>query len=76
MLFALEIYCSHAILEDESKITSLHEDLTHDVLDATYLALGILEGGFATDEKKLIRWFNLLCPTGILKSQYTDSNQR
>jgi len=40
--------------------------LEHDVLDAEYLALGVLEGGLATHERKLRSWFRLLCPDGVL----------
>ena len=40
--------------------------LEHDVLDAQYLILGVLEGGFATKDRKLQRFFKILCPDGIL----------
>jgi len=38
------------------------EKLDHDVLDAQVLMLG----AFATNEKKLIRWWRMLCPDGML----------
>jgi hypothetical protein len=43
-----------------------YRELEHDVLDVHYLVLGVLEGSFATNEKKLRRWFRLLRPDGHL----------
>lgn len=43
-----------------------YERFEHDVLDANYLILGVLEGSLATHEKKLRRWFRLLRPDGRL----------
>lgn len=43
-----------------------YERLEHDVLDANYLVLGLLQGSLATDEKKLRRWFRLLRSDGHL----------
>ncbi len=45
-----------------------YEKIEHYVLDAHYLILGALEGAFATREKKLQRWYLLLCPEGRLYS--------
>lgn len=42
--------------------------LEHDVHDHMALCIGILAGGLATDERKLQRWFRLLCPQGVLVS--------
>lgn len=38
----------------------------HDVIDMQYLLHAVREGGFATKEKKLARWFSLLRPDGTL----------
>ena len=43
--------------------------IEHDVLDADYLGLALLEGVFATDEAKLGGMFKALCPDGVLVSR-------
>lgn len=43
--------------------------IEHDVLDADYLGLALLEGAFATDEAKLGRMFMALRPDGLLVSR-------
>lgn len=42
------------------------EKIRHDVMDFQYLLLGLLEGRFATTEGKLIDWYRLLSPSGVL----------
>jgi hypothetical protein len=45
-----------------------YENIEHDLLDAQLLMLGCQEGVFATRDKKLIRWWSLICPTATLVS--------
>lgn len=52
-----------------------YERIEHDVLDAHYLILGVLEGSLATQEKKLQQWFRLLRPDGTLYTYSQDSGQ-
>lgn len=47
--------------EDICNSTSARLKIKHDYHDMNYLMLALLEGGFATNEKKLIEWFELLC---------------
>jgi hypothetical protein len=65
LLFALDLYVRH-----QGRLPEMTDAawvrLEHDVLDAEVLSLGVLEGVFATREKKLIRWWKLLRPDGIL----------
>jgi len=42
------------------------EKVKHDIIDSFYLMQGILEGGFATDEKNLIKIYNEIAPNNIL----------
>lgn len=65
-LFALDLcfrYPSTSTILDSEKAT---EKVRHDILDAKYLITALLEGGFAVKEKKLIEWWKLLNPSGIL----------
>lgn len=65
-LFALDLYVRYGgRLPDKPSAKTL-EKLEHDVLDAQLLALGCLEGSFATTEKKLVRWWRILLPEGVL----------
>ncbi len=66
MLFGIDLHFRFgpAVLERLSPDTE--EQLEHDVLDAQYLLIGILEGRFATNEKKLRRWFRTILPNGTL----------
>lgn len=66
LLFALDAYCRFNGSVPDVLFGKAYEKVEHDVLDAQYLILGTLEGAFATREKKLQRWFSLLCPTGRL----------
>jgi len=50
----------------ETLSPSTYERMEHDVLDAQVFMLGCLEGAFATREKKLKRWWSLLCPDAPL----------
>ncbi|MBC8724830.1 hypothetical protein F6X37_25585 [Paraburkholderia sp. 31.1] len=68
MLFALDLWFKYpqgvACVGGEK----LKERLRHDALDAQYLILGLLEGAFASNEKKLCRWWSMLKPEGKLYS--------
>jgi hypothetical protein len=66
LLFALDLAMRYGsqIRQPMSKRTM--EKLEHDVLDSEYMLLGVLEGAFATEEKKLKRWFKALSPYGTL----------
>jgi hypothetical protein len=44
----------------------MRERIRHDVLDAQYLMLALLEGAFATKEKKMCEWWMKLNPDGVL----------
>jgi hypothetical protein len=66
LLFALDAYCRYGGRVPETLSGKAYEKVEHDVLDAHYLLLGVLEGSFATREKKLQKWFGLLRPDGLL----------
>lgn len=66
LLFALDAYCRFGGRVPEVLRGKPYFKIEHDVLDAQNLILGTLEGAFATREKKLQRWFSLLCPEGRL----------
>lgn len=65
-LFALNLACSYDSLETIKKSDAAYQKLVHDVIDAQYLIVALLEDGFATKEKKLIDWWKLLSPNGLL----------
>lgn len=50
------------------KTPKTKEKVKHDIIDSFYLMQGILEGGFATDEKNLIKIYNEIAPSNILIS--------
>jgi hypothetical protein len=62
MLFGLDLHIRYGGRIPESLSENIFEKLEHDVLDAQVLMLGCLEGAFATKERKLQRWYRLLCP--------------
>ena len=66
LLFALDLAIRYGNGLIEPLTPKLRERLEHDVLDAQYLIVGLLQGAFATDERKLRRWFSLLTPDGAL----------
>lgn len=67
LLFSLDIYDRRYDGADYSECTpKTKEKIKHDVLDMWYLILGVLQRGFATKEKKLVRFYKLLCPDGTL----------
>lgn len=65
-LFAVDLYVRYRGVVPEALSAAMYEKIEHDVLDAQVLMLGCLEGAFATREKKLQRWWNLICPSGML----------
>jgi len=64
MLFALDIFARYQGQTPDISNQNVYERMEHDVLDAQVLMLGCLEGAFATHERKLQRWWKLLCPHG------------
>ena len=68
LLFSLDNYYRYRNEADYSERTpKTKEKIKHDVLDMWYLILGVLQGGFATkDRKKHTRFYELLCPDGML----------
>jgi len=65
-LFAIDLYVRYHGKIPTVFSPDIFEKMEHDVLDAQLLMLGCLEGAFATREKKLKRWWRLLCPSGTL----------
>lgn len=65
-LFALDLYGRYGERLNDPMSPQTIEKIEHDVLDAQYLFIGVLEGAFATEERKLQRWFRLLRPDGHL----------
>lgn len=66
LLFSLDVNNRYGDIKPSTLTAKQTIKLEHDVLDAHYLISGVLQGAFATKEKKLMRFFNLLCPDGIL----------
>lgn len=69
LLFALELWVKYPQGVRMQTGEKFKERLRHDVLDAQYLMLGLLEGAFATKEKKLCVWWKKLSPEGYLYSE-------
>lgn len=65
-LFGIDLYVRYQGNVPKEFGAATFEKIEHDVLDAQVLMLGCLEGAFATREKKLKRWWRLLCPDGAL----------
>ncbi len=66
LLFSVDWHIRYQGQVRQMLSNGVNERLEHDLHDAQALALGILEGAFATREKKLAHWFRLLCPSGEL----------
>lgn len=66
LLFAVDLYVRYQGRMPPRFGRVTYEKLEHDVLDAQVLMLGCLEGAIATRERKLKRWWRLLCPDGAL----------
>lgn len=65
-LFCIDLFFRFGPVIEGSLSPAAEEQLEHDVLDAQYLLVGILERSFATHEKKLRRWFEAIVPDGQL----------
>ena len=66
LLFAFDLFVRHRGRVPSNRAASAQKKLVNDVLDAQVLALGCLEGAFATREKKLKMWWQQLNPGGVL----------
>ena len=66
LLFSLDILYRYNDINPSALTDKSREKLEHDVLDMHYLILGVLQSAFATKDKKLIRFYKLLCPNGLL----------
>ena len=66
LLFSVDIFWRRGSINYFELTDHEKEKLEHDVLDKQYLILGILQRGFATKDNKLIKFYNLLCPEGML----------
>lgn len=64
MLFAVDLHVRYQGRLRKELTSGVLERLEHDVHDGQILALGALEGAIATQEKKLLRWWPILCPHG------------
>jgi hypothetical protein len=70
-LFALDLYARFGPALAAPLPAASEEQIEHDVLDSQYMLIGVLEGAFATQERKLQRWFGLLRPDGLLLRRET-----
>lgn len=70
LLMSLDVFFRYrGRIPDASALTpNWHERIEHDLLDAEYLVLGVLEGSFATSERKLQNYWQILRPDGALLS--------
>lgn len=66
LLFGVDIWLRFGDNVPVEPTGAAYERFEHDVLDANYLIMGVLQGSLATHEKKLRRWFRLLRPNGHL----------
>lgn len=66
MLFAVDLHIRYEGRLRDLLTPNVRTKLEHDVHDAQILALAVLEGAIATKERKLVRWFKLLAPLGVL----------
>lgn len=73
-LFVIDLYLRYGTELASPMSMAVEERIEHDVLDAQYLLIGILEGAFATEERKLQRWFKLLQPNGLLLTETVKSS--
>lgn len=65
-LFALDLATRYPDTDVIRSSDATMERLRHDVMDAQYLTVAAIQGSFAVQEKKLKRWWMLLCPHGDL----------
>ena len=74
LLFNLDLYDRYGKVKSNGLTQKSEEKLKNDVLDMRYLIMGVLQQGFATNDNKLIKLFNLLCPDGKLLTQSREYN--
>jgi hypothetical protein len=65
-LFCVDLYYRFGSKLNEPLLPKVEQGIQHDILDAQYLLVGVLEGSFATQEAKLQRWFKAILPEGNL----------
>jgi hypothetical protein len=65
-LFCIDLYFRLGPALAHPLPAKTEQDIEHDMLDAQYLLVGVLEGRFATHEAKLKRWFKSILPSGEL----------
>lgn len=65
-LFCIDLYFRFGSKLSEPLSPTSEQGIRHDVLDAQYLLVGVLEGSFATHETKLQRWYKAILPHGNL----------
>jgi len=65
-LFCIDLYFRFGSTLSNLLSPASEQGIEHDILDAQYLLVGILEGSFATHETKLQRWYKLILPHGHL----------
>ena len=65
-LFAIDTAYRYDSLNSIQSSPNAREKLTHDMWDMEYLVFAVSEKSFATKEKKLIKWFDVLCHDGQL----------
>jgi hypothetical protein len=70
LLMSLDVFFRYqGKIPEASELTHpWYDKIEHDLLDAEYLVLGVLEGSFATTERKLQRYWQMLRPDGVLLS--------
>ncbi len=70
LLMSLDVFFRYRgkIPEVSALTPRWYERIEHDLLDAEYLVLGVLEGSFATTERKLQEYWGMLRPDGVLMS--------
>ena len=68
-LFSIDLYFRFGSTLVNKLTEKSEQGIEHDVLDAQYLLVGVLEGSFATHEKKLQKWFKLILPHGHLYAE-------
>ena len=66
LLFDLDLYERYGNDNPVGLTQNLKKKLKNDVLDMHYLIMGVVQKGFATRDNKLINYYDLLCPDGIL----------
>lgn len=73
LMFAIDLWRRYGDSLNQPLTPKRYRLIEHDVLDADYLGLALLEGAFATDEGKLRRMFQALCPEGLLVSRVSPT---